>query len=188
MVLSFSSSLSFFPPLVTNPPLIPSFLSRFIPPSPTSHEFFHTTDIPVYFTHHCITFIIFCFLLSIAVHGRLVRASLKSVKREGGREGGIREDNRRERDLHVGICWTRQPLPPSLLPSLPPSLPAAARTGRYCLHMKRKRENTPKMRNRKKAKVAMAPSALLSLADSAWRLQGGGGEERDVTWEEDGKN
>jgi hypothetical protein len=54
--------------------------------------------------------------------------------------------------------------------------------------MKRKRENTPKMRNRKKAKVAMAPSALLSLADSAWRLQGGGGGERDVTWEEDGKN
>lgn len=33
----------------------------------------------------------------------------------------------------------------------------------------------PKMRKRKKAKVAMAPSALFSLADSAWRLQRGGG-------------
>jgi hypothetical protein len=39
--------------------------------------------------------------------------------------------------------------------------------------MRRKTEKMPKMIDRKKANVAMAPPALFSLADSAWRLGGG---------------
>jgi len=45
--------------------------------------------------------------------------------------------------------------------------------------MKRKTEKMPKMMDRKKAKAAMAPPALLSLADSAWRLRREGGEEEE---------